>query len=238
MSLSERNLQPELMDQPWLDAAQHEHALSGLARINWMSGSAGILWRPIRRIAKASGRPLRVLDIATGGGDIPIRLYHRTRRAKLPIEWAGIDVSPTAVARARKQAHAHRAAVNFMCLDVLKSPLPEGYDVITSSLFLHHLRTEEAVDLLRRMGEAAKTAVLISDLIRSRIGYALAWSVTRVLTSSTVVHVDGPRSVEGAFTMAEARGLAEQAGLQNVQIGWRWPFRFLLQATRSPGDTQ
>jgi hypothetical protein len=51
---------------------------------------------------------------------------------------------------------------------------------------------------------------------------------SRVLTTSHVVHVDGPRSVEGAFTRAEALALAERAGLNGARVSRRWPFRWLL----------
>jgi hypothetical protein len=60
----------------------------------------------------------------------------------------------------------------------------------------------------------------------------LAHVAGRILTTSDVVHVDGPRSVEGAFTMEEARALAERAGLHGATVRWRWPFRYLLKWDR------
>src|SRR5262245_61489219 len=46
-SLTQRNLQPEVMDQPGLDPVEHERALRALVRINLLSNTAGILWGPI-----------------------------------------------------------------------------------------------------------------------------------------------------------------------------------------------
>jgi 2-polyprenyl-3-methyl-5-hydroxy-6-metoxy-1,4-benzoquinol methylase len=232
-TLSQRNKQPELMDQPDLAAAPHHQALHALARINWLSGSARILWPAIRRLAEESrGQRLRVLDIATGGGDVPIRLHQHAQRARLAIEFTGADVSPTALDHARQRARQCGAAVTFLALDALHAPLPVDYDVIMSSLFLHHLESAEAIDLLSRMRQASRSMVLINDLIRCRPGHALAWLGARVLTRSHLVHIDGPRSVEGAFTMAEARRMAEAAGLHGAAVSWRWPFRFLLQWRR------
>ena len=221
------------MDQPGLDSTQHQQALHGLARINWISRSDGILWKPIRRLAEEKGKQsLRVLDIATGGGDVPIRLQRRAVRAGLPITFAGVDFSATAIEYARHQALIGNDAVEFFQLDALNMPLPADYDVIISSLFLHHLDPNEAVDLLRRMGQAAGSMVLINDLVRSRMGYLLAYFGTRLLSRSKVVHFDGPQSVCAAFTITEARQMAEQAGLKNASISWRWPFRYLLQWRR------
>ena len=56
---------------------------------------------------------------------------------------------------------------------------------------------------------------------------------TRVLSGSRVVHVDGPRSVEGAFTALEAQKLAERAGLAGARVSRRWPCRYLLSWSRS-----
>jgi hypothetical protein len=96
-------------------------------------------------------------------------------------------------------------------------------------LFLHHLDEPQAVALLARMAGAARRLVLVNDLNRSRAGYLLAWAGTRLLSTSAVVHTDGPLSVEGAFTIAEATALAEKAGLTGARVEPRWPCRWLLQ---------
>ncbi len=218
------------MDQPDLDPKRHVHALQGLARINWISSSDRILWGPLQALAKRHpGRPLRVLDIATGGGDVPIRLWRRVQRSGLNIELHAADISPVALDYARGKAEEAGADIQFSRLDILNNPLPDDYDVLMSSLFLHHLSTDEALVLLTRMGQATRRMVLVNDLLRSRVGYTAAWLGTRALSTSKVVHFDGPLSVEAAFTMAEARALADQAGLLGARMSWRWPWRFLLE---------
>src|SRR5262249_55543516 len=122
--LSQRRRQPEIMEQPGLDVRRHILALQGLKRINWWSGSAGILGPPIRALAqRLQPRTVRVLDIATGGGDIPVRLWQKARRAGLRIEVAGCDINPTAVAYARMFGGAQRAEVHFFKLDALQDEL-------------------------------------------------------------------------------------------------------------------
>jgi 2-polyprenyl-3-methyl-5-hydroxy-6-metoxy-1,4-benzoquinol methylase len=231
-SLRQRDRQPEIMDQPGLDSAQHSAALAGLARINYFSGSARILWPALARLARECPAPLRALDVATGGGDVPIRLWKMARRCGLPMQFTGYDVSHTAIEHARQAAQQETADVVFQERDVLKDGLTEEFDAIICSLFLHHLDESAAIGLLRCLGRQARQLVLINDLARGRLGYFLALVGARALSRSRVVHVDGPLSVRAAFTPAEALLMAEQAGLHGATVRRRWPCRFLLSWRR------
>ena len=226
--LSQRRREPEIMDQPGLDRRQHLRALDGLARINWLSASAGILWPPLRTLARQVSRTLRVLDLATGGGDVPLRLWRRAQRAGIALHLEGCDISPVAIEYAEIKARQRGAAVRFFVHDALNGPLLDGYDVLMCSLFLHHLDNEPARTLLERMGRQARCLVLVNDLVRGWPGYLLATVGSRVLSRSPVVHTDGPLSVQAAFTRTELRTLAEQAGLHGATVSWRWPWRMLL----------
>jgi hypothetical protein len=95
-------------------------------------------------------------------------------------------------------------------------------------LFWHHLAEPDGIKLLERMAAAARRAVLVDDLVRSRLGFALVWVGSYLLTRSSVVHTDGPLSVRAALSLAEARELAERAGLHGATIRRHWPERFLL----------
>ena len=216
------------MDDPQLARGAHLEALRGLARIYCLSRTGTAVWPWIRREARALAAPLRVLDIATGGGDLPIDLARRARREWLAVEFAGCDYSPRAIAFARLRAHRARTDVHFFKFDTRAQPVPTGYDVITAGLFLHHLSDAEAVSLLRNMAAAAARAVLVDDLRRSRRGLWLARLATRALSRSPVVHIDGPRSVRAAFTSRELSRLAAQAGLTGAEIVPHWPERHLL----------
>lgn len=227
--MAQRILEPELMDDPQLSWSEHQRAMRALARINRLSRSARILWPPLRNLARQQpDRLLRVLDLATSGGDIPIQLYHRARRERVPLEITGLDISSRAVQFARTQADAAGAKVRFAQSDVVADELPGDNDVIICSLFLHHLSEYDAIQLLRRMGAAAGKTVLINDLRRSKAGLAAAHLVTHAVTRSPVVRLDGPQSVRAAFSMPEVGEMANQAGLAAARIERRWPFRFLL----------
>ncbi len=228
-SLADRHREPELMDDPDLDPVLHEQALIGLRRVHWLSGTVGTLWRPIRDLAgQQSGRRLRVLDVACGGGDVAISVARRAEKANLCIDVSGCDISETALKCATQNALKYEADVHFFPANAISGELSEDYDVVFCSLFLHHLDDEDAVKLLNVMKRSARKMVLVSDLQRSRLGYALTWCGLRLLTRSRICHVDGPLSVRAAFTPSEAMNLAANAGLDDAKLTRHWPERYLI----------
>lgn len=238
-SLAQRHRQPEWMDQPGIDPLAHSQALQGLRRINAFSGAVGSLFAPIRSLAQEQGElPLRVLDLACGGGDNTTALAERARREGLAVQVDGCDLSPQAVAIATKNAAERALNTRFFQADALHDPLPADYDVILCSLFLHHLDDDQAVQLLRRMAGASRCLVLVNDLIRSPLGYGLAWAGCRLLSRSPIVHFDGPVSVQGAFQLGEVRALAARAGLEGAALRRSWPERYLLHWRRPSRSAQ
>ena len=233
-SLAVRHREPELMDDPGLDRVLHQQALRGLRRVNRISRTVPTLWKPIRELAQQTpGGPLRVLDIACGGGDTTIALAQRARRSQLPIEVCGCDISQTAVDCATATAMASSIDVRFFRTDVIADPLPDDFDIMCTSLFLHHLDDDDLVSFLASIQQAARRMILMTDLVRSRLGYVLAWCGVRLLTRSRICHVDGPLSVRAAFTPCEMLQLSEKAGLRNVTLDCHWPQRYLLAWRRS-----
>lgn len=237
-NLAVRRRQPEIMDDPNLDGPSHQAALAGLRRLNRWSLADRTIWNAIRPVLDdlhhAATTPLSLLDLASGGGDVPIRLARRVQRSSHQLEITGCDISDQAVAFASAAAQAAKVSVDFFVHDVVTNHLPREYDIVTCSLFLHHLEAPEVVTVLRHMREAARRMVVVSDLVRSRAGYAVVYGATRVLSRSPVVHIDGPRSVEGAFQPGELRDLFAEAGMgDGLRITRQWPVRMTV-AWRPP----
>ena len=225
----------ELMDDPAIGAADHLDALAALARINavsrtgaWLAAEANALIAA----AEPTREPRRVVDVACGGGDVSIDLARRLSRGPGDdVRVLGVDVSPRAVMRSRQAAARAQVPATFEVRDVLAAGCPPC-DVAVSSLFLHHLDDEAACGLLRSMADAARLGVVVSDLVRSRIGLGLAVVGTLLLSTSRVARVDGPRSVKAARTPAEYRAVCTRAGLETATIRRVWPERVVIRWRR------
>src|SRR4051794_32869177 len=126
--LSTRRLQPEIMDQPELDPAEHTRALRGLERLNFASRVASRFWRELDRRARPSrGGSLRLLDIASGGGDVPLRLWRHARRHGVRLHVLGMDKSATACQYAARRAFRAQGDITFQQHNVVQQSLPGGF---------------------------------------------------------------------------------------------------------------
>jgi SAM-dependent methyltransferase len=235
--LDRRRLEPERMDDPGLEGGAHRAALAGLARLNAWSLSDRALFRPVSRLAAELGRPVRVLDLACGAGDQGLRLVRRARRHGIELRLDGCDRSLVALEVAAERARELGIEARFFRRDVVAEGVPEGYDVVLCTLFLHHLGEADASGLLAATERAQPRLAVIQDLRRERAGAALAWLASRTLTRSAVVRDDALLSVAAAFDAGEVERLALHAELPHVHVERIWPWRWQL-AWRPRRDRQ
>jgi 2-polyprenyl-3-methyl-5-hydroxy-6-metoxy-1,4-benzoquinol methylase len=225
-----RAMTPEIMDLPGVDPVAHREALAGLERINRASRTVQGMLKPIVDLARRNNIDrLSLLDVACGGGDVPIGVVLEARQFGINIDLTLLDRSPTALQQSGETAKKSGISCNVMQADVLSELPKSSFDVVTNSLFLHHLPDAAAViELLRGMSELARKMVVVSDLRRCRMGYAAAWIGCRVLSRSPIVHHDGPVSVRAAWTAAELSEFAARAGMIKAEVKCCWPWRMRL----------
>lgn len=220
---------PELMDAPDLPVDVHQQALLGLARLNRVSGVSGRIYGHLRRLADARpNRRLRLLDVASGSGDLPIGWAVRAKRDGIDLQIATTDFSATAVKEQRVAAARAGVKIDAIQHDCMNGPLPGGFDVVTCSLFMHHLDRHEACTLLRSMQHATDGSIIVCDLERTRVNLALVAIASHGLSRSHIVHHDASVSVRSAFTMSEFRSLATETLARPVRIRRLFPCRFLM----------
>src|SRR5262249_30306306 len=155
--------------------------------------------------------------IASGSADVPLQLCRKARASGVNLEITASDFSSRATSFAQQQC-AGEPAISFLQLNALTDQYPHDFDVVSNSLFVHHLDPDDVTVLLKKMSQAAKHMVLISDLRRCRTGLMLAHVAGRLFTNSAVVHYDGPVSVRAAYTIPEVSKIAQDAGLHDVTV--------------------
>ena len=103
--------EPELMDRAELiggkPSAELERDLANLRWLNRRFGAVSILHRFLKRwfSERPSGAPvLRVLDLATGEGDLPRELVLWCRKRNLPVSVEAVDANAATLTVARERS--------------------------------------------------------------------------------------------------------------------------------------
>lgn len=231
-----RHLQPEWMDEPDIAPELHLAALRGLTRLNALTGVAGPMYRQLRGIANLNGGRLRLLDVASGSGDLPIAWAKRARRDGIELSITTVDISEFAVRIQTERAEEAGVQINAIQRDCLADGLPDGFDVCTNSLFFHHLEDADGKRLAQFMFASARH-FLACDLERTRINWALVWIGAHLATRSPVVHVDARRSIEGAYSKPEFQALLESALGREVPVRRVLPCRMIASISRDSSAT-
>jgi 2-polyprenyl-3-methyl-5-hydroxy-6-metoxy-1,4-benzoquinol methylase len=228
-TVMKRQVTAELMDAPDVDQAEHERALRALRRLNRLSGAVGMVAAPIYDLALRQGLlRLSILDVACGGGDVPVGVARQLNAAGIEASLLLTDRSLTALSTARHAAESTRLPAHCVLGDAPDGLPDETCDFVTNSLFLHHLERAQVVATLAAMARRARGALVVADLRRSRFGAVVAWVICRLVTRSPIVHFDGPVSVRAAWTPEELKAMAAEAGLKGAQVRRRWPWRMVL----------
>ena len=221
----------ELMDEPAQDRAELARSLADLRRVNrWLGGTRVVLHHLERLIARHPRPSYRILDLATGSGDIPLQVARWARERDVQVEIVASDNHATTLALAREHV-AGNPAVRVAEADALALPWPdESFDVVLLSTALHHFDDDQdCLRVLREMDRVSRIGLIVNDLARSRAALLgarlLAATVWR---THPVTRHDGPLSVRRAFTPGELRELAARAGFRKAEVHSHVPFRVAL----------
>jgi SAM-dependent methyltransferase len=217
--------EPELMDRPQPVTPELASDLRNLRQLNRCFGSYPLIRYFLRRWIQP-GAQLRVLDLATGSGDIPRLVvdYARNIGAKVTVEAIDQQGSTLEIARGLS---ANYPEIDFIQSDVLFFEGARDYDIVFCSLALHHFDDRDAVALLERCRELSRKFVLVSDLRRGWLATVGVYLLTTFIYRAVMTRTDARLSAERAFSFRELHALAGRAGWRNFQ---HRKFRFGRQA--------
>src|SRR5687767_12508038 len=198
----------ELLDEHDAPREDMERSLRDLRRINKYLGGISIYRRLLRRFT-----PRSILDIGTGTSDDLEAVPH------IPVR-IGLDFKIDHLLYMRNGSRVLRVVG-----DATRLPFRDAtVDVVTSAHFFHHFSAEGNVTILEEALRVSRQGVTVNDTRRhyAPLLFVLLLSALRVF--GRITRYDAPASVRQAYTLAEARAIAERAGAK-FEILRMWPFR-------------
>ena len=228
MDRARRSSASEHMDDPDLDPATYARCLADLATVNVVTMTHRPTMRFLARATKTltPGTTLRILDVASGHGDL-LRAIHRwaTGAGFVPV-LSGLDLNPRS-ALVAAAATPETMQITWRTGNVFDDTPQPAPDFIVTSQFTHHLLDGEVIAFLQWIDRHAKTGWCIVDLQR----HILAWwgfqALARIAFWHRIVREDGLVSIARGFHREEWQSLLAQARV-DARIEWSPLFRLTV----------
>ncbi len=213
----------EKMEDPHCNKNRLFNTYEQFSRLNGLIARWETLFKAYIIPLNRQPRPLRILDIGCGGGDLCFKFASWANESGLTVQITGIDPEPRA-AEYRKQLEIP-SNVEFRLStthDLIEAS--ESYDVVVSNHLLHHLNRDELLQICEQADRLAKRLVLFNDIRRSGYGFAAFGMSAPLLFRSSYIVRDGLTSIRRSYRFGELKRIAPD--------GWEvkklLPFRLLL----------
>lgn len=218
------------LEQLDTDSGTANEVAESLLDLRWLNrwfGGLATSREMIETVVRETRRnAFSVLEVASGEGFIPQLLTAEFARSGIQLDFTLLD---RVVTHLPKNGSAAK-----LVGDAFQLPFPDAaFDLVASSLFVHHLAPEDIVTFLREALRVCGVAVLVNDLIRHPLHLALAYA-GRPLYRSRITRNDAPASVWQAYTVEEMKAFHERAGCSRVEVRRHYLYRMGLIAWKSP----
>lgn len=226
VSTKYRSEEEEIMDDLDYNGPILHDALDKLAKINrWLGGNT-VTINGLKKSLKNHSKKeaITIVDLGCGGGDILREVSRFGKKNGYHFNLVGIDANPHTINYA-KQLSQNYDNINFRAIDIFSDEFNFlKYDLVLTTLFLHHFKEEQLVSFLKPVLEKAKLGVVVNDLHRHKLAYYLFKLLCTTIKNKTIVE-DGLTSVLRGFKREELKTISEKINA-NYQIQWKWAFRF------------
>ena len=143
-------------------------------------------------------------------------MAHYARRVGATVSVVAIDQQESTLEIARSLS-TNYPEIEFKSGDILKFGNDGEYDIVLSTLVLHHFAEDAAVQVLERCRRLSRKYVLVSDLRRSWFTSVGVYLLTALIFRAPMTRNDARVSAARSFSLDELRSMADRAGWKNFR---------------------
>ena len=216
----------ELMDDFSIGGTLLRDTLDKLDTINKWLGGNRVTINGIKKILRPypKEKQITILDLGCGGGDMLRRVAALGIKEGYKFKLIGIDANAEAIAYARELSIDYKE-VSFMEMDIFSDEFKNlEYDLVLSTLFLHHFKENQLVELLKHVSNKANIGIVVNDLHRHAMAYYL-FKLLGLVIKNKMVKQDGLTSILRGFKRNDLEEISKQINVKS-QIQWQWAFRY------------
>jgi len=222
-----RSEEQEIMDDFSMEGKILEKSLSQIALINKRLGGNTITLNGLRSLIGRApkGKVISIADLGCGNGDLLRAAADFGRKNNISFKLTGIDANDHTIKHARTLS-VNYPEISYQTMNITPANFSgTGFDIVFTTLFLHHFTDREIELLLIPLVSNVSTGVVINDLHRSKAAYYL-FKLVCLFIANPVVKKDGAISVLRGFKKAELVSISKKLNDSVSTIRWRWAFRY------------
>ena len=202
------------------------NTLDTLASINKWLGGNNVTINGLKKVLEnhPKNEPITIIDLGCGGGDILRRISSYGKKEGYTFRLLGIDANKDAMFYARHLSKNYHD-ISFIDCDIFSEEFDTlQYDLVLSTLFLHHFKEEQIIDILSKAKNKAKLGIIVNDLHRHHLAYYLFKLVCLTIKNRMIIE-DGLTSILRGFKREELESFSNKLQV-TPQIKWKWAFRY------------
>ncbi len=218
----------ELLDQNSGSLNDVRQSLADIRRINMWLGGARVSCNGVFDLLEKRGlKSATILDVGTGSADIPQRLIEQGARRGYSLKVLALDVSARHLQVATEYVGGIRE-IELIQGDAFALPMENNsVDIVVSSLFLHHFRAPQIIEILREWERVARLGWVANDLVRHPLAMAFFRATGPIFARSYLTRHDGAASIRRAYTAPEMRAIV-QSEFSRAQVREHFPYRLSI----------
>ncbi len=222
-----RSTAVEIMDDLEMEGELLRRTLDTLDTINKWLGGNQVTLNGLKELLEdvPKDRIIKIVDIGCGSGDMLRLVAECMRKEGRKVEILGIDANDFTVNYARKKSVKY-PEISYLCQTIpYEGFFDKEYDILLSTLFLHHLETESILDFFKKSTPKIKLGIIVNDLHRSQWAYFL-FNLLTFFFPNPMIRQDGLISILKGFKKADLQKISKQLHFSNSTIKWCWAFRY------------
>ena len=222
----QRSLELEHLDKGDYSAAEYEGCLVELRRVNrWLGDARALRKSLVSELEDCDSRNFSVVDIGAGSGELLRVIADWARGNRRKARLVGVELNQRS-AKAILEQSAELREIAAARGDAFQLPFADGqFDYAMCSLFTHHFSDADVVKILTELARVAARRIFVIDLHRKPVPYYFYTTIGKLFLHNRLVREDGALSILRSFTPAELENLAGLAGLEEITVTRRFPYR-------------
>lgn len=218
----------EIMDDFQLEGIELQEALDKIAKINQLLGGNKLTLHGVSLLLKKVDKndAITIVDVGCGNGDMLRYIADYGLKNNLNFKLIGIDANAFTVKHAQSLSNKYQN-IEYLTENIFDKPFTElKYDIVLSTLTLHHFKEEDILYLMSVFYKNASIGIVINDLHRSKLAYRLFEMVCAIFKLNKMSRQDGLTSILRGFKKSDLVQYSNKLNLKKYALSWKWAFRY------------